>query len=58
MRFMVLVKSDKNTEAGVFPAEAEIETRQVFGATDFGPALTPDFREAEERLRAQAAGKR
>ena len=33
--------------------EAEIEIRQVFEASDFGPALTPEMREAEERLRAQ-----
>jgi hypothetical protein len=33
----------------------EIEIRQVFEADDFGPALTPELREAEERLRAQAA---
>ena len=33
--------------------EAEIEIRQVFEAEDFGPAFTPELREAEERLRAQ-----
>lgn len=39
-----------------FPgSEAEIEIRQVFEADDFGPALTPELREAEERLRAQTA---
>ena len=38
--------------------EAEIEIRQVFEASDFGPALTPELREAEERLRAQVAAKR
>ena len=38
--------------------EAEIEIRQVFEAEDFGPALTPELREAEERLRAQTAAKR
>jgi hypothetical protein len=37
--------------------EAEIEIRQVFEAEDFGPALTPELREAEERLRAQVAAK-
>ncbi len=38
-----------------FPGtESEIEIRQVFEAADFGPALTPELREAEERLRAQA----
>jgi len=34
--------------------EGEIEIRQVFEADDFGPALTPELREAEERLRAQS----
>jgi hypothetical protein len=33
--------------------EAEIEIRQVFEAEDFGPALTPELREQEERLRAE-----
>jgi hypothetical protein len=37
--------------------EAEIEIRQVFEASDFGPALTPELRAAEERLRAQVAAK-
>ena len=32
----------------------EIEIRQVFSAEDFGDALTPELREQEERLRAQA----
>ncbi len=36
--------------------EGEIEIRQVFEADDFGPTLTPELREAEERLRAQVAG--
>jgi hypothetical protein len=35
--------------------EAEIEIRQVFEAEDFGPALTPELREQEARLRAQSA---
>lgn len=35
-----------------------IEIRQVFEAEDFGPALTPELRQAEERLRAQTSGKR
>ena len=34
--------------------ETEVEIRQVFEAEDFGPALTPELREQEERLRAQA----
>ena len=33
-----------------------IEIRQVFEAEDFGPALTPELREAEERLRAKTSG--
>jgi len=37
---------------------AELEIRQVFEAEDFGPALTPEIRKQEERLRAQAAAKR
>ena len=37
---------------------AEIEIRQVFEADDFGDALTPELREAEERMRSQAAGNR
>jgi hypothetical protein len=38
-------------------AEGEIEIRQVFEASDFGPALSPELREAEERLREQVAAK-
>ena len=33
----------------------EVEIRQVFEADDFGPALAPEFREQEKRLRAAAA---
>jgi hypothetical protein len=40
-----------------FDGGAEIEIRQVFSAEDFGEALTPELREQEERLRAQAARK-
>jgi hypothetical protein len=39
-----------------FPGtESEIEIRQVFEASDFGPELTPELREAEERVAAQMA---
>jgi hypothetical protein len=38
-----------------FDGGAEIEIRQVFEADDFGDALTPELRDAEERLRAQSA---
>lgn len=34
--------------------DAEIEIRQVFEAEDFGAEFTPELREQEERLRAQA----
>jgi hypothetical protein len=40
-----------------FDGDAEIEIRQVFSADDFGDALTPELREQEARLRAQAAKK-
>jgi hypothetical protein len=33
--------------------ETEIEIRQVFEADDFGDALTPELKQAEEKLRAQ-----
>jgi hypothetical protein len=39
-------------------AEAEIEIRQVFEADDFGPAFTPELREQEARLRAQAEARK
>ncbi len=37
--------------------ESEIEIRQVFEADDFGDALTPELKAAEERLRVQSAAK-
>jgi hypothetical protein len=37
-----------------FDGGAEIEIRQVFSADDFGESLTPELRQQEERLRAQA----
>ena len=40
-----------------FGAGDEIEIRQVFSAEDFGEAFTPELREQEERLRAQAGKK-
>ena len=33
--------------------ESEIEIRPIFEAEDFGPALTPELKEQDERLRAQ-----
>jgi len=40
------------------PGESEIEIRQVFEAEDFGAEFTPELREQEERLRAEAAKKK
>jgi glutathione S-transferase len=40
-----------------FDPGSEVEIRQVFSAEDFGEAFTPELREQEERLRAQAAAK-
>jgi hypothetical protein len=37
--------------------ESEVEIRQVFESEDFGAEFTPELREQEERLRAQAAKK-
>ena len=45
------VKRCPNPMAG----ESEIEIRQVFEAEDFGDQLTPELREQEERLRADAS---
>src|SRR5436309_3441393 len=33
--------------------DSEIEIRQVFEASDFGPEFTPELREQEERLRTE-----
>jgi hypothetical protein len=38
--------------------EGEVEIRQVFETEDFGPVLTPELREQEDRLRAQVADKK
>ena len=38
--------------------ETEIEIRQVFEADDFGAELTPELREAEQRMRDQIAAKK
>jgi hypothetical protein len=35
--------------------DGEVELRQIFEADDFGDEFTPELREQEERLRAQAA---
>lgn len=36
---------------------SEIEIRQIFESEDFGEAFTPELREMEERIRAEAAAK-
>lgn len=35
--------------------QTEVEIRQVFESEDFGAEFTPELREQEDRLRAQAA---
>lgn len=39
-----------------FDGGTEIEIRQIFEMEDFGEAMTPELREAEDRLRAQTSG--
>ena len=41
-----------------FEDGAEVEIRPVFEAEDFGPNLTPELREKEQRLREQVAVKK
>ena len=41
-----------------FGGGAEIEIRQVFEAEDFGAEFTPEMRQAEEHMRAEAAKRR
>ena len=36
-----------------FGGDTNIEVRQVFSAEDFGDALTPELRDAEQRMREQ-----
>ena len=59
--WLIQVKSQEEAiewmKRAPFDGGAEIEIRQVFSAEDFGEALTPELREQEERLRAQAAKK-
>jgi hypothetical protein len=40
-----------------FDGSVEIELRQVFEADDFGDQLTPELRDANERMREQVAEK-
>jgi hypothetical protein len=41
-----------------FDGGEEVEIRQVFEAEDFGPELTPELKEQEERLRSQVSANR
>ncbi|MES2819669.1 MAG: YciI family protein [Pseudomonadota bacterium] len=41
-----------------FQGQGEIEIRPVFEVEDFGDAFTPELREQEERIRAQAEGQK
>jgi hypothetical protein len=41
-----------------FDGGTEVEIRQVFETEDFGPSLTPELCEQEQRLRAQSAANR
>ena len=38
-----------------FKGDSEIEIRQLFAPEDFGPNMTPELRESEERLRKEMA---
>lgn len=38
-----------------FDGETEVEIRQVFEASDFGPEFTPELKGQEERMRAHLA---
>ncbi len=38
--------------------DVELEIRQVFEADDFGPSLTPELREKEDRMREEAGKRR
>jgi hypothetical protein len=40
-----------------FDGGVEIEIRQVFEAEDFGPAMTPELKEQEQRLRERVSAK-
>jgi hypothetical protein len=41
-----------------FDTDTVVEIRQVFEAEDFGPALTPEARASEERVRKELSAKR
>ena len=60
--WLIQVKSKDDAIAWMkrapFGGGTQIEIRQVFETEDFGQALTPELREAEERVRQQVAAKR
>jgi hypothetical protein len=41
-----------------FGPGAEVEIRPVFEAEDFGPQMTPELKEQDERLRSQVSAKK
>ena len=57
--WLIQVKSKEEAIAWMrrapFGDGAVLEIRQVFETDDFGPELTPELRQQEERLRAQTA---
>ena len=58
--WLIQVKSKEEAIEWVkrIPFESgEVEVRQVSEAEDFGDALTPELREAEDKLRARTSGK-
>ena len=77
MRFIAMVKANRQSEAGVPPSpelleaiewlkrsphpfghgEAEIEIRQLFEASDFGPEIAEKEEALREELQAQGARK-
>ena len=60
--WLIQVKSKEEAIAWMkrapFGGGVELELRQVFETEDFGSQLSPELRQQEERLRAQAAAQR
>lgn len=59
--WMIQVKSKQEAIEWIKRApmkDTEVEIRQVFEASDFGDALTPELREAEDKLRATVESQR
>jgi hypothetical protein len=59
--WLIQVSSKEEATAWIsrapFSDGEEIEIRQVHEAEDFGPALTPELKAAEERMRSQIAAR-